>query len=299
MSVNAVVSSRSKLGMSVAALMALSCSRSPPPSRFPNAEIALERMRASQACSVAVSGEASLDYFGEGGRVKGNLLYLAASPERVRLDVFSPFGATLSTLTSDGQRFNWLDLRNKRFVRGPANTCNLQSFTQVPLPPHAFVQLLRGEAPVLRHEPSATSIDWSGGSYAIRIHGAHQAEQEIRLIPTDADYTLPFDRQRVRVLSVKVTQANVPLYEVQLSGHEAAATATARVDPEGIDPPVPPSGPACRAELPRRIHFIVGDAEHDLVLDNKEIQHNPPLQNGVFAVQPVAGVAVQRSPCGE
>ena len=69
------------------------CGGPPPPSQFPDADTLLARMRASHACSRGVSGEAKLDYFGEQGRVRGNLLYLVSAPDRVRLDVFSPFGA--------------------------------------------------------------------------------------------------------------------------------------------------------------------------------------------------------------
>ncbi len=284
----------------VAAVIALGgCYRSPPASRFPNAEAALSRMHASQSCSTGVSGEAKLEYFGDGGRLAGNLLYMAAAPEQVRLDVFSPFGATISTLTSDGRRFTLMDLRSKTFLSGPANTCNLQRFTRVPMPPHAFVQLLRGEAPVLVHARSGARIDWEAGSYLVRIQSQHRAEQEIRLLPLEADYALPFAQQRVRVLGVKVRQAGAPLYEVELSDHAPAAMSVARVDPEGIDPPLPASGPQCTAELPRRLRFVVGSGEHDLTLVSREIAHNPPLPSGVFSAQPSPGYAVRDAFCSD
>ena len=62
------------------------------------------------------------------------------------------------SLTSDGVTFNMLDIKEKLFRNGPANTCNLARLTHVPVPAHALVALLRGEAPVLVHDPSATSI---------------------------------------------------------------------------------------------------------------------------------------------
>ncbi|HET9933815.1 MAG TPA: hypothetical protein VFQ35_24090, partial [Polyangiaceae bacterium] len=96
------------------------CSRAAPPSRFPDADTALARMRDTHSCSRGVSGEAKLDFYGEQGRVRGNLLYIVSAPDRVRLDVFSPFGATISTLTSDGRAFALYDLRQKSFLRGPA-----------------------------------------------------------------------------------------------------------------------------------------------------------------------------------
>src|SRR5690606_27617603 len=172
--------------------LAFGCHRAAPPSRFPTAEAALERMHAAQACSLGVTGEGSLDYFGPRGRVRANMLFLAMLPARVRFDVYSPFGATLSTLTADGERFGLLDLREKVFLRGPANACNIRRFTGVPLPPHALVDLLRGVSPVLVHEPGAATIDWEGGAYVVRIPSRHRAEQEIRFVPPEADYALPW-----------------------------------------------------------------------------------------------------------
>jgi hypothetical protein len=256
-------------------------------------------MRAGQACSRAVSGEAKLDYFGDEGRVRGSLLYLAEVPDHVRLDVFSPFGATLSTLTSNGAEFGLFDLQKKSFLRGPATACNLRRFTRVPLPPHAFAELLRGVAPVLVHEPSAASIEWRSGGYSLDLRGKNQAEETIVLVPLEADWNKVWSEQRVRVLRVEVRQAGAPLYSVELADHAPAPMSAPRVDPDGIDPPLAPSGPECHAELPRRLHFLVAGGEHDLVLASHEIAHNPPLSPGVFEQSAPPGVAVRSSPCAD
>ncbi len=89
------------LGILCSAFLA-GCATAPPASKFPDGDAALARMHASQACSRGVSAEAKLDYIGPRGRLRGNVLYLMSVPDRVRLDLFSPFGAMLSTLTSDG-----------------------------------------------------------------------------------------------------------------------------------------------------------------------------------------------------
>ena len=192
-----------------------------------------------------VSAEGKIDYYGPSGRVRGSVLYLVTEPDNVRLDVFSPFGATLSTLTSNGDRFGLFDLAQRSMTVGAANTCNLQRFTRVPLPPHSFVELLRGQSPVLAHDRASASIEWDAGSYLIRIRSRHRAEQEIRMIPPEADYGLPWSKQRVRVLETTVRQAGVELYRVELGGHRRVSTAPARVDPDGLEPPIEPSGPAC------------------------------------------------------
>src|SRR6478609_5661235 len=168
-------------GAPVLALFALAC-HSAPPSAFPTADSAIEQMRATGSCSRAVQGEATLDYFGSGMRVRGKLLYLVAAPSQLRLDVYSPFGATISTLTTDGGRFSLFDLQHKTFFEGPATTCNVERFTRVPVPPMALVELLRGQAPVLAHSADAAHIEWQsgffgGGHYLLELSGANGARQ--------------------------------------------------------------------------------------------------------------------------
>jgi hypothetical protein len=244
-----------------------------------------------------VSAEAKLDYLGPRGRLRGNLLYLASAPDRVRLDLFSPFGAVLSTLTSDGERFSLFDPREKRFFYGPANACNLARFTQVTLPPAVLVDLLRGDAPVLVHSPNQTSVRWESDRYVVRVASTRGASERIELAPLPEDFDRPWSEQRTRLLGVEVRQQDVSLYRVELAGHAPAQTAHERIDPDGLEPPVPPSGPACSAELPRRIHIEVPSEDHDLLLAISEVFHNPPLTSGSFSQERPAGVRSEYAPC--
>jgi hypothetical protein len=277
-------------------LVLAACAAPPPASQFPNAQAALDRMRDTYACSRSLTSSAKIDYFGKAGRIRGSLLYIVAAPAELRFDVVSPFGATVSTLTSDGKDFSLFDLRQKEFLRGPANTCNLGRFTHVPVPPTALVQLLRGEAPVLVHSPDAASIVWQSGHYVVRIQSTRGASEEIQLQPQPDDYALAFAQQRLRV---RVLQQGIELYRADLVGHKAAKMSVARVDPDGIDPPLPPSGPDCHAEVPGRLHLQVPDGDQDVILENVEISQNPPLDAAVFRQEAPGGVAVRYSPCAE
>ena len=254
-------------------------------------------MRATTSCSRALTSDAKIDYFGEAGRIRGSLLYVVAVPDKLRLDVVSPFGATVSTLTSDGHDFALFDLRQKQFLRGPANACNLGRFTHVPVPPAALVQLLRGEAPVLVHAPAAASIAWESGEYVLRIQSTRDASEEIHLQPLAQDYALPFSAQRVRVTEVRVAQRGIELYRAQLVGHRPAKMSGPRLDPDGLDPPVPPSGPNCQSEVPGRLRLQVPDGDQDVILENVDVSHNPPLAAQVFQQSAPGGVDVRYSPC--
>jgi hypothetical protein len=282
------------------ALLLLSGCTSPPPSRFPSANDALARMHESYYCSRGIQGEAKLEYFGQEGRVRGNVLYLAALPESLRFDVYSPFGVTLSTLTSDGRDFALYDLKDKQFLQGPANACNVARFTQVPVPPFALAELLRGEAPVLVHQPQQASIAWEGGEYVLEITSTRSATEEIHLVPNKDDWNLPWQKQRVRVTEVLVTQKGYDLYRAYLADHQVAHTAAERKDPD--DPTalvIPPSGPPCDAEIPRRLRIETPDTDQELVLHNKEVTHNPPLAPGVFRQQSRPGVTVRYAACAD
>jgi hypothetical protein len=278
------------------AVCLLGCSR-PPPSQFPSADAALERLHATYACARGVSVESKLDYIGSAGRIRADVLYITAAPDRVRFDVVSPFGATLSTLAANGRDFSFSDLREHQFIHGPANACNLARFTRVPLAPHALADLLRGEAPVLVHRPEGATIAWETGRYVLRIASTRGANERLELEPVPEDFERPWREQRVRVLGVSVEQLGVPLYAVELDDHAPFRTAPPRVDPDGLEPPIPPSGPACQVELARRIHIEVPSGDHDLVLALKTAVLNPPLVPSVFEPERPKGLRAVYSPC--
>lgn len=267
------------------------CSKAPPPSRLPDAQAALDRVRATTACGRGVQASAKLDYFGQEGRVRGTLMLIASKPARLRLDVLNPFsGGPVATLTSDGHDFALADLRDRRFYSGPATACNIARLTNVPLPGHVLVDLLRGQAPVLQRTGPATIV-WSGGGYyVVTIPGTHEASEELHLAPRPDDWTKPWASQRMRVLDVVVRQAGTVLYHAELDEHARAAMSKERADPEHIDPPLPPSGPECDAEVPMRIHVDVPALGNDVRFRYDEVAWNPPLEAGVFRQARLAGL---------
>lgn len=244
-------------------------------------------MKGTYDCARGVQGATKIDHFNDRGRLRGDVMLFAVDPDRVRFDVISPFGVLLATLTSDGTRFEFFDMKNRVFMEGLPEPCNIARLTQVQIPAHALVKLLRGEAPLLVHEPRASSIVWDGaGHYVVTIPSAHEAVQEVWLTPRPEDFDLPYERQRVRVLSVTVRQRGYVHYRADLMDHGPASTMPPRQDPEGIEAEIPPSGPACQGEVPRRIHVEMPNTGDDLRIRYQDVGLNPPLPGGVFA-QPV------------
>jgi len=292
-------------GLALAAVVLLGCQRAPV-HRFPTAGAALERLRASTSCNRAVQGEARLSFSGEGRRLSGRVLYLAHAPGELRFDVFSSFGVTLSTLTSDGARFSLLDLEQRAFIHGKASVCNVERFTRVPVPPDALVELLRGRPPVLVHEADDASIDFrspllGGGHYRLTVNGRHEAREEMLIGVVPADLELPAERQRLRLLGVKIEQAGQVLYEVELSEHRMRKMAPIAQSAEDAALGVPPpfaSGPECSVELADRMRVYVPKTGYELTFRNDELWLNPALAEGVFVQQAPAGVSVSESNCG-
>jgi hypothetical protein len=231
--------------------------------------------------------------------VRGDLLMFAQAPANLRLDVVSPFGVTLATLTSDGSRFALADLRDKRFFVGPASACNIARLTTVPVPGHVMVELLRGQAPVLKraHEPT---IGWSGGGYyVVRVDSTRDAHEELHIAPHPDDFGKPWASQRMRLLDVKVEQYGGVVYHAELGDHRTTTTAPARVDPDGVEPPIPPSGPPCDAEIPRRIHVEVPDEHADVLFRYDDVHWNPPIPPGSFTLQPPDGMPTTPVTCDD
>ncbi|MDP9002685.1 MAG: NUDIX domain-containing protein [Myxococcota bacterium] len=294
---------RGLIGAVAVALVLFACSAcariAPPPSSPPTADAALARMHATFACGNAIQASAKIDHFGEHGRVRGDLMLFAERPARLRMDLVSAFGVALATLTTGDSGFALADLREKRFYVGPASGCNIARLTTVPVPGHVLVDLLRGEAPVLRHTPQGTTIAWSSDGYwVLAIASTRDAREEIHLAPRPEDWRKPWDEQRMRVLDVLVQQQNYVLYHAQFSDHTSASMAGRREDPDGLAPPLPPSGPVCDAEIPRKIHVEVPEPEgSDVRFQYQELLWNPPLPEGIFAQPVMPGMHVERVTC--
>jgi hypothetical protein len=255
-------------------------------------------MRATLACSRAVQASAKVDHFGDAGRVRGDILFIAARPASLRMDVVSPFGAALATMTTDGSRFTMADLKDRRFLEGPARACNLARLTTLSVPGHVLVDLLRGEAPVLKHDPAAGSIRWSASGYwVLSVPGEYESQEELHLAPYPADWNLPWQTQRLRLLDVRVEQQGYLLYHADLGDHAATHTAPPRPDPDGLEPPILPSGPDCNADAPRKIRIELESPHTDVRLSYQQIVWNPPIPAGTFQQTAPPGMAIETVEC--
>ena len=284
------------------------CGNPPPASQLPNAQAAIDRMRATSSCGNAVQADAKLDHFAtETGRVRTELLFIAQRPASLRMDALAPVVGTVFTLSTNGQQFQVSDLRNHRFLYGPATPESIAQITHIPMPAHPLITLLMGRAPVLKHDapnlaPPSISWDGSGGFYRVKIPGNHDALEEIHLVPHVDDWKKPWSDQRMRVTDVVVKQRGVVLYHAELDTHESTpmwtpgkngAVACDDVCMALGQKPVTASGPTCEAEIPRRLHVEIPSRSTDVLFRYDKVTWNPPIDSQTFVqAQPQGLTAV-------
>ncbi len=264
----------------------------PPKSVPPTGDAALERMRGGAACADGLQASAKIDYYGDQGRVRGELLMIAKRPASLRMDIVSPFGATLATLTSDSTKFALADLRNKQFLFGPAKTCNIARLTHMPIPAPALVDLLRGVAPVLKRSSPAT-IAWDRhGYYVVTIASTRQANEVIHLAPHPDDMGRPWEEQRLRLKFFSVEQAGKEMYHAELDEHAAAKSLVVEASPEDIVAGIAPAanGAACNIEVPRVVHVESPSTGDDVLFRYSDISWNPTPDPSIFTQMPAAGL---------
>jgi hypothetical protein len=272
----------------------MGCPMAPPPSQFPNAQAAIDRMRASTMCARGIQAEnAKVDFLGPKDRVRVDVSLIAVKQANLHLDVFA-FNNTVATLVTDGTSFALANMQTKQFLYGPATSSNMARLTTLDIPGHVLVAALLGQAPILKHQDSAATIAWDGsGYYVVKFPGTNDSSEELHLVPHPDDWNKPFAEQRVRVLDVLVQQKGYVLYHADFDEHKPTTTADGIAPVIPGDPTIPPSGPPCSAEIPMRIHVEVPEEGNDVRFRYDTVRWNPPLQPNIFQLSPQAFPGLQ------
>jgi hypothetical protein len=157
----------------------------------PTPEQLLEALRGRADKLRTLRATAKLDHFANGGeRVRVKVSLLLARRAKLRIEADSPLGGALATLTSDGKRFQLLDLRNNRFLEGPAKACNVARLIRLEIPPEDVVSVLMGEAP-LPAEARIKGAGWDpddGGREVLTLAMPDGGEEIIKLDARDKSW---------------------------------------------------------------------------------------------------------------
>ena len=117
-------------------------------------------VRSDKISSFRITGR--VDHFGKEHRIQGKVFLFARLPSKLRVDLLSPFGSTLSVLTVNDGRFAMSDIREDRYLEGPADPCNIARLVRIPLPPEDVARVLVGHTPII---DGAAEVIWSDKGY--------------------------------------------------------------------------------------------------------------------------------------
>lgn len=284
----------------LAAPLAACGATSPPASRFPDAKSAVDRLDATYASVTGVRGRAKIDYLGKNGRVRGDVVVLAGAPANLRLGITANVVGAAGEISSDGKEFIADDKANQRYLIGPAKPCNIAKLTQVPLPSTELVPMLWGMRPAIEGPITCDGLSWSSeGFYRVMLREQGKPlAHELRLAPTPDTWGKPWGEQRVRLLGVLGWGAgDTLLYRVTMGDHTPTRTADPLVDPDGLNPPIPPSGAQVLVDVPRKIHVEVPGKGSDVVFKYEDAWVNPPLIPSAYRLVVRPGVPVDYADC--
>jgi len=202
----------------------------------------------------SLQGMAKVKVKAVGRSLGGTQVLLAETPDHLRAETLSPFGAPLLLLTSDGQSLAALLPSESRFYSGAATAANLQRFTRVPIGPAELVGILLYRAPVINYQRAQ--------AYALPEDG-----WQLELSGGDQRQELVFDQGR-RLIETRYYRG----------GRLELRVAYDRFDD---------------AAFPREFILELPEAETTASLVFTELSTNRDFLPGIFQLVPPAGVQAQ------
>lgn len=265
----------------VGAVVALGsgCARPPKP-KYPHevAEVALAQHRAQRSPIESMRAEARVDQRGRRGRIRGTVLMFVENPDRVRFDAMTQFGPA-AVLTSDGEEFQLLDMREHRFLTGPTCPENIARLLGISLPAESVVRFLEGDSPRI---DGVGEIETIRGGYRVTLSGADGSRQLLVFhIPREQSEAQPREQQ-------------LRLVESELRGPDGEVVFRAEYD-DHREVELPRGG--ARVAMPFVLRFEDPRRGRDVLVRFKAIEPNVEPPDGAFSQPVPGGLAVERASC--
>lgn len=226
----------------------------------------------------ALRAEARLEQRAGGRRLRGTILMMIERPAKVRFDALTRLGA-IATLTSDGEHFALLDLREERFFIGDACPENIARGIGIRLTPAELIALLLGELPPF--DTAAISLDVIRGGYRLSVREEAGGRVEIELSLPRAELGLPQEKQRVFLSAIRFYDGDGEAQrEIRFAGHRAIRTH------EGDE-----------AFIPREIALVDREEGSDLLFRYYSIEPLKAAPEGAFTQQSPPSLPPELLPC--
>ena len=259
----------SPLSLALLALLMLACGarQTPPPSDALDDPVAvfeatLDRFEAMSSLRM----RATLEYFGEDGRVRVDQVVLARRPGDVRMETISPFGTTLSVFTMNTDALVLYDLQASDYVTGTPSTTNIARLIPFPLSAADLVRVLFGAPPLdaVDPDPHQYTMAWDArrGGYRLHMPLADDAGS-LEVWIAHGSWTMT---------AARMTRDGDVVFDLR-SGRPMTVTGT-----------------EITTEMPRRIEFEMPMESIDVTLDTESVVLDPPLVDALFTVPVPRGV---------
>ncbi|HZS39764.1 MAG TPA: DUF4292 domain-containing protein [Polyangia bacterium] len=258
--------------LAVAALLLLAACPPPKPVArpypAPSADELLQAMRKRSSAIRSLRADTKVDHLGQGGqRVKVAVALLLARGGKLRMEAESPMGGALATLTSDGTSFALLDVRNNRFLAGPAKACNVARLIQIALEPDDIVEALTGGAPIAEGSAPA-GVSWDpAGREVLELRTPDGGREVIKLDARDRSWDV--------VAAERTDGAGKVLWRLS---HEKFS------DHGGV-------------RLPERTNLEQPPTGSDARIKFRDVEPNITPPANIFTLAPPSGIAVQQADC--
>ncbi len=151
---------RAAAGILTAGLMAACATTAAPKGGPVDAAEALARLQQGSTDVVGIRGFASVTAWDAEQTFKGKLLVFAQGPDRVRIEVLSPFDQPISYLASDGRELQVYLLQEGRLIKGPATAANIAKLLPMRVQPGVLVEGLLGRPPLPRSPGAEAKLRW-------------------------------------------------------------------------------------------------------------------------------------------
>ncbi len=281
------MAARAALAITLAALALSGCPGRPCPvagRRFTDPVAAVRAYRSMRSYARVLHASASVDRRSGEGRVRGDITMVLERPDRVRFDAMTQFGP-VATLTSDGDTFALMDLREERFFVGPTCPENVARLLGIPLAAEEVAALLVGEGPLL--DPiEDEQITCDDGRYRIDRRAADGTRQTIELEVREADVAEPPELQRMR------------LRRAEVRGPDGATRWLAEWDDyRFVEDPTSDATPRMGVVMPFRVRFQQPAAGVDTLVRFERIEMNARVEPETFVQRPRPGLAIEAVSC--
>ena len=237
----------------------------------PAATIAGYQARRGEWSSLKV--EARVTQWGRRGRIRGTVLMFLEQPNRVRFDVMTQLGPA-AVLTTDGERFQLSDFRQKSFLEGETCPQNIARLLGISISPEEVLLLLTGDSVVI--DSVSQAMQCRDGTYVITLSGADGGTQELSYSVRPEDRERPPSEQRLRLRrSTERGADGVTRWE---------ATYDDYIEVDG-------------QSFPTRVRFVDQVSGADTEVRVKSVAVDPEVPDEAFHQTPAPGMTMEIATC--